>query len=1063
MKNFVSLRLVGCGIAWLAAGALSAGEPITALWMRYPAVSPDGTAIAFSYAGRLWRVAATGGEAVPLTSENDYATHPVWAPDGSQLACALKRQGNTDVLLLPATGGAARRLTHHSAADRPFAFSPDGANIYFASPRLGSPRSVLVGTAALTDQLYVVPITGGRNRLVLPTPALNVSLDATGERFLYENRPVYENEWRKGSVSDAAHDIWLYDRSADTHRRLTDFRGEDRDPVWAPDGSAYFFLSERSGCANVWRASVGAGAASVQVTHHTTGAVRFLSLARDGSLVYGHEGEIWRLAAGETAPQRVAVTVPADVIKPRTDPVDAGKYLSEITTSADGRRVAFVARGEVFVLATDTGRVTRITRTAGHEQHIRFSPDGATLYYVSERDGDMDVFAADLGRDEPRAPVERKLLDTPGDLLFPRPSPDGRSLAYLADRATLRVLDLASGNTKEVLPPGWLYSYVDEDVTFEWSPDSRFLAVSVGSIVANQDIALVDATGRDTPRYVTRSGYADSDPRFSADGRAVLWLSGRDGLRRADATTGQTDVFRAYLTREAFDATRHADPAANSAPPAATPASADWQPQFSHLERRTQRVTPASAQIIFYTPVGRDQALFFLDLDAVGETTGRLVDGQTGKQKSLFTRPKQADAYAVDGGARHLFALGDGHIERIELATGAARIFDLDLKLEVDSHAELASWFERFWRLTKFKFYEPTLHGRDWDALRRHYARFLPHLDAWEDFAEMMSELAGELNASHMGCFYLKEDPAAEKTATLGLYFDDADSGPGALITALLPGGPADFAASPLRSGVRVLALNDHAIDAATDLDALLNGLADKPVRLRLQPADGSAVIEQRLVPITTEAALVLVADRWVEERRAMVERLSGGRLGYVHISAMELENYKQTFSSVVGDQRTKEGLVIDIRYNMGGNIHDQLIALFTGQATATFTTRAGEVIANIPSARWTKPTALLQNSAAYSDGSIFPHLYQRLGVGPLIGDRVPGTGTAVWWMYVMNSSLKWGVPQLGAKDNASGWFENSEIVPDVLVADDPTAVAAGRDPQLEAAVATLLAKLPRR
>ncbi|AOS43645.1 hypothetical protein Verru16b_00697 [Lacunisphaera limnophila] len=1041
--------------AWLSACTLAiAGATTEPLWLRYPAVSPDGTTIAFSYAGRLWRVAATGGEASPLTDAGDYATHPVWSPDGTQLAVALKRRGNTDVHLLPAAGGESRRLTHHAAADLPAAFSPDGATIYFASPRLGTPHSVLAGTAAHTDQLYAVPATGGRNRLVLPTPALNVSVDATGGRFLYESRPIYENEWRKGAVSDGTHDVWLFDRATATHRRLTSFRGEDREPVWDPASIGYYYLSERNRATNLWHAGLEPGATPTEVTHHTGGTVRFPSVARDGSLVYGHEGEVWRLAAGATEPTRVAITLPAGVITSQPAPVDAGKYLSEITASADGRRVALVARGEVFVLATDTGRLTRITRTAGHEQHVRFSPDGTTLYYASERDGDMDLFAADLGQSDEIKPVERKLVDTTGDLLYPRPSPDGRSLAYLADRSTLRVRDLATGATVDAMPAGGLYSYVDEDVTFTWSPDSRFLAASGGSIVANQDIVLLDATGRSAPRDVTRSGFPDSDPQFSSDGQSVFWVSERAGLRQADAHGGQGDVFRAYLTREAFDATRHAAPAA--------PPVAGWQPQLAGIERRTQRITPASSLLVFHAPASGDEVLFTIETDMAGRITGRTVAREGGKLREVFTRPAPADGYAVDAGSRHVYLLGDGRVDRIELATGETKAFALDLSLEVDSRAELTAWFERFWRLTKFKFYEPTLHGRDWDALRRHYARFLPHVDAWEDFAEMMSELAGELNASHMGCYYLKEDPAADKTASLGLYFDDTYTGAGARVTAILPGGPADLAANPCPPGTLLLAINDQPITAETDLEALLNGLVDQPVRLRLQTAVGAPETEATIVAIAQNAAQDLAYDRWIDERRAMVDRLSGGRLGYVHISAMDLPNYQQVYSDVVGDLGRKEALIVDIRYNKGGNIHDELVALFTGRDIASFTTRAGENIARIPTARWTKPTALLQNAAAYSDGSIFPHLYQRLQLGPLVGDRVPGTGTAVWWMYVMNGSLKWGVPQLGAKDNLSGWFENDEIVPDVLVTNDPAALAAGRDPQLEATVAALLQKLPQ-
>lgn len=1061
LSRLLCCQLLLLGLATAAPGP--SGEP---LWLRYPAVSPDGAAIAFTYGGRIWRVAASGGEAVPLTGGDYYSTRPVWSSDGSQIAFAAKRHGNLDVFVMPAAGGTVTRLTANSANDRPYAFSPDGKMIYFASDRLGSPESIHSGTYANSDQLYAVPAMGGRTRLVLPTPALEVSVNAGGDSMLYENRPVYENEWRKGSVSDAAHDIWLYDLKSQTHRKLTDFRGEDRDPVWAPDGRSYYFLSERSGSFNVWRSSPRPGARSEQITHHRHGAVRFVSVARDGSLVYGFEGELWRQPPDHGRPQRVSLTLRQDRPAQKLFPVDGNDHLGEFAISPDGGQVAVIARGEVHVLSTRTGTTRRITFTPEHERHVSFGPDGRSLVYVSERDGDMDIFQATLGDAtmidfaSPGPIIERKLVDTVCDVLHPLLAPDGRSLAYLADRKHIVVRDLETGKEVTALPAGFLYSYIDDDVSFAWSPDSRWLTASAGSIVTNQDIVLLDATGRLPPRYVTRSAYNDGAPVFSPDGQAVLWMSGREGLRQADATTGQLDIFMAWLTREAYDAAHDKTAVAAKR---TSDTSHRGPPQLAGIEHRTERLTPFSGMPVFFGLNASGTALIVVDLDARGHVTGRQVDVLTGQLKELFTRPTPDAAYTADTSLHYLFSLGNGTVERIELATGASKSFTLNAPLEVDPNAEMAYWFNHFWRMTKFKFYEPTMHGRDWDALREHYARFLPHLDTWEDFAEMMSEMAGELNASHMGCSFLKPSPGADSTASLGLYVDDAHTGPGLRVATVLPGGPADFTGSLLQPGAVILTINDDPINEGTDADGLLNAVAGTKVRLKVQPAGGSEPVVQSLVPITQNQAITLAYERWVDERKSLTSRLSGGRIGYVHIPDMHLAAYKRVYSEVMGDHRNKDALIIDIRYNRGGNLHDQLITLFTGEVVAGFTSRAGEIVGRIPTGRWSKPTALLQNSAAYSDGSIFPHLYRRQKLGPVIGDRVPGTGTAVWWMFVMNNALKWGIPQLGAKDFDSGWFENQEIKPTLQVTNDPGAIAAGRDPQLEAAVSVLLRSLPVR
>ena len=1046
----------------LVAASLPAAEeksPDHPLWLRYPALSPDGTTLAFTYGGQLWRVPATGGDAVALTAADVYSTRPVWSPDGQRLAYAAKAHGNLDVFTVPAAGGESTRLTFHSSDDQPYAFSPDGKRIYFASPRLGSAQTIHAGTYVHSDQLYTVPVAGGRARLVLPTPALSVSPDATGQSFLYENRPIYENDWRKGSVSDGAHDIWLYDLRQKSHRRLTDFRGEDRNPVWAPDGSGYYFLSERSGSFNIWKAGLAAGATPVQVTHHTGAAVRFVSVARNGTLAYGLEGEIWTQAGDHATARRVAIRIRSGALAQAPAKISANEHLTEMALSRDARQIAVMARGEVFVLSTDTGRTRRITTTPGHERHVSFAPDGRSLVYISERDGDMDIFEARLGDAAMKSftdsgpIVETKLIDTAGDLQYPKISPDGKRLAYLADRNRILVFDRATGATATALPPGNLYSYVDEDVSFDWSPDSRWLTAAAGSIVTKQDIVLLDATGRNAPVFVSNSGFSDQQPSFSPDGQAVLWASSREGLRQADSSESQFDLYRASLNHAAFDATRRKSATAAPTPPA------DWQPEVAGIARRTERLTSFSISPLFYTLTPDNRDLIFVRRTDTGKTVGHRLTLASGELTDIFSRPA-ADAYAADPTAQNLYLLEGGTVVKLNLATGETKTLPLDTTMDVDPRGEMNYWFNHLWRLTKFKFYEPTMHGRDWDAVKARYARFLPHIDTWEDFAEAMAEMAGELNASHMGCYFLKPAALPDSTASLGLHFDDDYPGPGLRVAAVLPGGPADLSGSKLAPGATILALDGRTFTADTNLDQLLNGLARNPVKLTVQPADGSALVTETIEPIALDEALALSYERWVDERKALTARLSGGRLGYVHIPAMDVESYKRVYSEAMGEYRDKAGLLVDVRYNMGGNLHDQLITLFTGEATAGFTSRRGELVGRIPTGRWAKPTALVQNAAAYSDGSIFPHLYRRQNLGPIIGTRVPGTGTAVWWMYPMKGALKWGVPQLGAKDFKTGWFENQETTPDLLVADDPAALAAGRDPQLEAAIAALLRKI---
>jgi tricorn protease len=313
-----------------------------------------------------------------------------------------------------------------------------------------------------------------------------------------------------------------------------------------------------------------------------------------------------------------------------------------------------------------------------------------------------------------------------------------------------------------------------------------------------------------------------------------------------------------------------------------------------------------------------------------------------------------------------------------------------------------------------------------------------------------------------MGCFYNPSPKLADQTASLGVYEDPSYRGDGVRVTEVLTGGPCDGPNSAVQKGSIILAVDGRPVTPEMSIDRLLNNKASTPVELTVQARDGARPVKQIVTPVSMEVAHQLSAERWIAQRKKMTEELSGGKVGYVYISAMDTGNYQRTFGELFGELANKDAVVIDVRFNRGGNLHDQLIALFTGQVFAGFVNRDGQVVGRLPVNRWAKPSALLANAGSYSDGSIFPHLYQRQKIGPVIGDRVPGTGTSVWWMTVLNEHIKYGIPQLGAKDFKSGWFENQEIVPDILVYNDPDAIEQGRDPQLESAVKQLLVSLKK-
>jgi len=1044
----------------------AAAENAPPLWLRYPAVSPDGSTICFAYGGQIWRVASSGGEATPLTSGDYYSTRPVWSPDGQSVAFASKRHGNFDVFIMPASGGEIKRLTYHSANDLPYTFTPDGRSIYFSSSRLGTPQTVLVGTYAESDQLYTVPTEGGSTRLVLPTPALDVAVSPDGKHLLYDNVPVYENEFRKGAVSAGTRDIWLYDLTTNKHHQMTSNRGEDRDAFWAADGKSFYFLSEQGSSFNVWQQKLGDSTQPSQITTHEGRPVRFLSLAADGSMVYAYEGEIWWRAAGSEESQRVPIHISQGSLVAGTFSSSANAFASEIAVSPDGSEVAVVARGEVFVTSTSNGRTRRITSTPQFEHGVSFNPDGRTLLYCSERDGDSDIFEASVPADHGASftaagPVtEKKIIDTLGDAFFPTFSRDGKRIAYLDNRRSIKVFDRETGKTLTALKEGSIYSYQDGDLSLKWSPDGRWIIATTGSIIGDMDITLLDASGKGEPMNLSSSGYIDSNPQFTPDSKAITWETDRNGLRKGDATESQVDVYIAHLTQEAFDDYTQARSGVKSASQAKP--ETGLEPQAQGIRHRTSRLTPYSlSNLLLKTALPDNENLVLITAEEPGYLVGYHLNIHSRSMNKIFSKPITSGIMNMDAKGENLYTVSAAGIERITLADGKVTQIPFDAKIDYDPRGEVAYIFEYFWRMTKLKFYQPDMHGRDWEALRTAYARYLPHMHQWEDFVDLLGEMAGELNASHMGGYFLHQPPLADSTASLGIYEDPGYTGKGVRVTAVLVGGPSNGVKSLVKPGAVILAIDGQNITSNEQFHALLNRKEGVPVELTVLPAPEGKPGAQVVIPVSKSHERELAYDHWVDRRKALTKELSKGRLGYVHINEMNEANYQRTVDQVFGESRDKEALIVDIRFNRGGLLHDQLAALFTGDVVAEFVTREGLNVGNIPTKRWGRPTALLANAGSYSDGSIFPHIYQRHGIGPVIGDKVPGTGTAVWWLTVLGK-IKYGIPQLGAKDLKTGWFENAETIPDILIGNDPESVAAGLDPQLEAAVVELLKARPK-
>ncbi len=1063
----------------LVPGALGAQTPAAdeASWMRYPAISPDGKSLAFSYRGDLWRVPAAGGVAVQLTQHAAQEMMPVWSPDGSQLVFASDRHGNFDLFVMPSEGGEARRLTVHSADEFPYSFTAGGRQVVFGAARGDAAASRGYPTGS-QPELYQVPVEGGRPLQLLTTPAEDARYSADGRWLVYHDRKGGENQWRKHHVSAIARDIWVMDTRAGTHRKVTTFAGEDRTPILTDNDRAIVYLSEESGSFNVHRRNLD-GTGAQQLTRFRGVPVRFLSMATDGTLAFGHDGQLYTMRAG-AQPQRVAVTLRADRKVNTTQVVAVTGGASELVVAPSGKEVAFLFRGDVFVASVEGGVTKRLTNTAAAEQGLSFAPDGKAIAYASERDGRWGIYEVRRTRDaEPyfyasTVVREQPLVVNARQNTEPAYSPDGKEVAYLEDRNTLRVRTIEGGATRTLLDRRHIFG---GGTRFEWSPDGKWMLFDYAIPgIAPGEVGLVSTAGGAAPVNLTQSGFDDGRAAWILDGQAMLWFSNRDGLKAVAQSGGaQSDVYGMFFTQAAWDRYRltkeeyalvkeadaklpkpKPDTGAAAAAAAARPTPVELL--LTGVEDRKARFTIHSSSLGDALVSKDGENLYYL---------ARFERGLNLWTTNLRTREtKQLVALDAGGGRmvwdkeqKTIFLLANGAISKIDPASGKRDAIPLRGEMTVDVTAERAEAFDHVWRRTRDTFYSAGYHGIDWQAIRPVYAKYLPHIGNDYEFAEMLAEMLGELNISHSGARWAASGPDVDATAALGVVFDPVYAGAGARIAEVLPNGPLAMAGMDVAPGTIIEAVDGEPVAPTMDIAQLLNRKAGKNVLLAL--ALNGTRRELVVKPVTQADEGRLLYTRWVKRNRDEVERVSAGRLGYIHIPGMNDGAMRTTFEDVLGRYALHDGLVVDTRFNGGGDLVADLAMFLSGKRFFDYTVDDRSAGFE-PNFRWTKPSVSIANEANYSDGHCYAYAVKQLAIGPLVGMPVPGTCTFAGW-ETLQGGIRWGVPGLGVKDATTGrYLENLQTEPDVLVMNEYDKLSRGEDQQLGAAIGALV-RLIRR
>lgn len=1053
-------------------------------WYRYPAISPNGKTIAFVYKGDIYTVPAAGGDAVALTANTAHDYLPVWSHNGDYIAFASNRYGNMDVFIVPSKGGEPKRLTFHSTDELPYAFTADDKYILFGAARFDMASSRLYPTPS-QPELYSVPVNGGIVEQVLPVPAEGVSVSKDGKIIAFHDKKGGENEFRKHHKSSITRDIWIYNTQNQEYKQLTTYKGEDRNPVFAPGDSVIYFLREDS-TFNVYKLSLSNPSEVERITNFDTHPVRFLSISQNGTLCFGYDGSIYTTGKNGIS-NKVAINITRDFQQNPEQTVSLSSNIREVSVSPDGKEVAFIARGDVFVTSVEGAFTKRITQTPEQERFVAFMPDGKSLVYAGERDGRWQIFKT--SRVRPEEPFffastlinEELLIGNEHDNYQPLPSPDGKKLAYIENRTTLKVLDLESNTAKTLLTPKELYYMRDGDQNFTWSPDSRWLLVEYSPTMSNNEIIVIPADGSEPYRNLTQNGYDDFNPRWSNGGKQVLWLSTRDGLRSyANSGERQSDVYTLFLNRDAWDKFRLSkdeynllkaieekqkeskqqkvedkkgkkDKDKKDKEKVDSSLKFDWE----GFEYRSTRLTTSSADIADALLSSNGETLYYL---ARYDKGYNLWSMNVREKEAKIIVDMDADNARIywDKAEKNMFMLADGKLYKVDVDKGKREALKIAAEATINTNAERQAMYEHVVIRTRKGFYTPDYHGVNWDNLANHYRQFLPHIGNGFELAELLSELLGELNVSHSGARYYHNSPSGDQTASLGIIPDLTYRGQGIKVEEILLGGPLDRKEFNLSSPFIITAIDGNTIGTDKDWAYYLNRKSDKYVLLTLIELSKGKERQVTVKPISLSQESRLLYRRWVKRNADEVDMLSNGTLGYVHIPGMSDGPYRNIYGEMMGKYYDSQGIVVDTRFNGGGDLVSDLAMFFTGTKFITYHNHVRE-LGSEPTFRWTNPTVALVNEANYSDGSCFACGYKQLGIGKLIGMPVPGTCSFAGWERLQDGQVTWGMVPVSAKDMHGVWMENVETIPDYVIMNEPSVAPKGRDQQLEKAVNVLM------
>jgi tricorn protease len=1065
-------RILGVSLV-LCAAASPALAGISARMMRYPDVSQD--RIVFVYAGDVWVAPKEGGAAQRLSSPEGEESFPRFSPDGSRIAFTGNYDGNADIYVIPTEGGIPSRLTHHPFTDRVVDWYPDGGSILYAT--------MMTSGRARFDQFYKVSPEGGMPQK-LPVPYGEFgSISEDGTKLAYTLRARDFRTWKRyrGGMNP---DIWVFDLVEHTSQNITHDVSNDGQPMW--HGNTIYFLSDRDRNmrANIWAYDGDTGEFR-QVTHFDKLDVHFPSMGPD-EIVFECGGRLYLmdLESEETREVAIEVTTDRSTLKPRNENV--GHALASGAISPTGKRAVLEARGEIYTLPAEHGVVRHLTHSSGYaERHPVWSPDGKWVAYFSDASGEYELTlrAAD-GTGE-----ERKLTSLgPGYRYRPFWSPDSEKIAFIDQTMTIRMVDVKSKKVTTIDQGLWMFHYGLTNFTVSWSPDSRWLAYSRGLDNRNRVIFLYDTESGDR-HQVTTDFYNDSQPVFDPDGKYLYFLTNRTfepSYSDIDNTWiyANTTNLAAVPLREDVEsplAPRNDEEEVAEEEEAEETEKADEEKKEEEETKEGENGEKEPVEIDLDGFEGRlvilpPEAGNYSELSAVsgkviyhrrprtgsGDEESPIVyyDLEEREEKTIMG---DADGYDLSADGKKLLVVKNGTLAIIDVAPDQKMDKPLDvsgMETTVDPMAEWKQIFNDVWRFERDYFYDPDMHGVGWKKLRQRYEELLADAVTRWDVNYVIGELIAELNSSHT--YRFGGDVERPESRDVGLLGAELSLENGAYrISKIYGGAPWDSEVrSPLdRSGVDVevgdylLAVNGVPLDTSKDPWAALQGLAGNTVAVTVSDdAEGMETREVLVEPLSAWEDMRLRNLTWINEKRMMVEEATDGRVGYVYVPNTSISGQNELVRQFAG-QFQKEGLIIDERFNSGGQIPDRFVELLNRPLYNYWAVRDGRDWPWPPIAH-NGPEVMLINGWSGSGGDAFPLYFRQAGRGPLIGTRTWGGLIGISGAPRLIDGGFVTAPTFGIYSTEGEWIvEGHGVDPDIEVVDDPALMMDGGDPQLERAI----------